>query len=531
MKIEKEKSQWFNYKFCYDFTLQELEFCRQLKTKLGYQEFGYSDDAWRFNDLAIVEFIKKRYPDIEVTEEVEKYLIEWCIDNLKSGRSNDIVEQKDPKSVFKSSDLYVSPEEYKSLIPSEVEVGLRDYQIESINAVLWALKKNINGNYLLSLPTGSGKSFLISSLVRILGVQILILQPSREILVQNYGKLSKHVDGWDMGVYSASMNEKVVRTFTFATIGSIYKIPQKFVDFDYVLLDECHLLEPRSLDGMYSSFFNKVNGLRSKTGKPPIKVIGLSATPYRMAINYMRSQNGDLYAFTTTKLINRMKNFFWKRLLYNINVQELIDKGYLCPLEYIDKTIVEHEDIPLNKSKSEFDLDKYEDLLTDKQLKILQTIKYAESISKSVLVFCPSVKQAKVLSGAVDGSAVVTAKTSKEERDRVTRRFKEGKIKTVLNVGVYAIGFDYPGLDCVVLLRPTRSIGLLYQMVGRGLRIAPGKKSCKVIDMTSTIKNLGRIETIRLEKIDGKWELLSEKGSWHNRELFSFKIKKKESTL
>ena len=89
-------------------------------------------------------------------------------------------------------------------------------------------------------------------------------------------------------------------------------------------------------------------------------------------------------------------------------------------------------------------------------------------------------------------------------------------------------GFDYPELDCIILLRPTRSIGLLAQMIGRGLRIAEGKKNCKVIDMTSTIKNLGRVETIKLEKIDDKWDLISETkpNGWHGVELYNFVYEK-----
>lgn len=63
-------------------------------------------------------------------------------------------------------------------------------------------------------------------------------------------------------------------------------------------------------------------------------------------------------------------------------------------------------------------------------------------------------------------------------------------------------------------------------MVGRGVRIAPNKQFCRVIDLTNTVEKLGRIETIKLEKIDNKWELLSETGSWHNMPLYSFTITK-----
>jgi DNA repair protein RadD len=121
---------------------------------------------------------------------------------------------------------------------------------------------------------------------------------------------------------------------------------------------------------------------------------------------------------------------------------------------------------------------------------------------------------------------VVSAKTKPKERDRVINGFKDGSIKMVMNVGVLTTGFDHPKLDCIVLLRPTRSIGLYYQMVGRGLRKAEGKTSCAVVDMTDTVKKIGRVETIRVEKVDGKWELLTERGSWHAKELYRFEIQK-----
>ena len=142
------------------------------------------------------------------------------------------------------------------------------------------------------------------------------------------------------------------------------------------------------------------------------------------------------------------------------------------------------------------------------------------------MVFCSSVEQAERLQKLVEGAKVVTAKTSKKERIEIIKDFREGRIQTVFNVGVLTTGFDFPELDCIVLLRPTQSIGLYYQMLGRGVRVAPQKKGCAVMDLTGTVKRLGRIETIKLVKQE-KWELISETGSWHNFPLYDFEITKK----
>jgi DNA repair protein RadD len=161
-------------------------------------------------------------------------------------------------------------------------------------------------------------------------------------------------------------------------------------------------------------------------------------------------------------------------------------------------------------------------------MEIVKAIAYAESIAKSVLVFCSSIKQAEKLQKLSLFSQVVTSKTAKNDRDKIIKQFKAGEIKTVFNVGVLTTGFDHPELDCIVMIRPTRSIALYYQMLGRGVRKAEGKVDCKVIDLSSNVKNLGKIETIGLFKEDGKWELKSEMGSWHNKELYRFTIKREE---
>lgn len=266
--------------------------------------------------------------------------------------------------------------------------------------------------------------------------------------------------------------------------------------------------------------------------KPPVKIIGLTATPYRMDTFYRRYGFGkySIETVTTIKLINRLRQHFWNRVVFNVNNHELVEQGYLVPLTYIDRSIVDHAQLQLNKSKSDFDVPAWEEVMFTKQEVVLNAIDYAQRESKSVLVFCSSVEQAEKLSADYAGSAVVSAKTKKKERSRIINGFKDGSIQTVFNVGVLTTGFDHPGLDCIVLLRPTRSIGLYYQMVGRGVRLAPGKTTCKVIDITSTVKNMGEIESIKLEKVDGQWELNSSTGTWHNQELYKYQVERKQPT-
>lgn len=405
-------------------------------------------------------------------------------------------------------------------------ITLRDYQEQAVTKAVWATQ--LEGNDLLVLATGAGKSIIVAEIANRLQKPILILQPSKEILEQNLSKLMHYVPASDIGVFSASMNSKKVRKYTFATIQSIYKKPWLFDDFRLVLLDEAHGHNIKNTDGMYSKFFASI-------GKP--KVIGLTATPYRNMTGYHRTQTGELYGTTTLKLINRVKPEFWKRILINVGIGDLIDQGYLCPLEYENHKFLTHEEMKLNKSGTEFDLDHYAVKLGTKQQQIIDCVEDAQKRFNSVLVFCPSVLQAEKFSECIPGSACVSAKTPADARDRMIRQFKERRIQTIFNMGVLTTGFDHPELDCIVLLRPTRSLALYMQMLGRGVRIAEGKKHCTVIDWTNTVDKLGKIETVQLRKEQfpeyqhPMWELYSTtvngEERWHNRPLYSYAIKSK----
>lgn len=138
---------------------------------------------------------------------------------------------------------------------------LRYYQQDCVDRILADI--NDPRAILAVLPTASGKSHIIASTAQMLQ-PVLVLQPSKELLEQNFDKLAQIVDKSEMGIYSASFNSKEIKRFTFATIQSVYKYPEKFVDFNLILIDECHNLSVRNLDSMFTKFINKVNELRAK---------------------------------------------------------------------------------------------------------------------------------------------------------------------------------------------------------------------------------------------------------------------------
>lgn len=389
-------------------------------------------------------------------------------------------------------------------------ITLRHYQRDAVQNTLHCIKTYDN-NSLIVLPTGAGKSIVVAAVAGAVEGNILVLQPSKEILEQNMKKLALYVPEEQIGVYSASFKRKEVRKYTFATIQSVYKVPELFEGTDLVLIDECHLVNQKKESSMFARFLKAI-------GNPV--TIGLTASPFRNVQGYANVQ-GIVSSVTTLKLINRMNPRMWNRVAYHINSEQLVEEGFLVPLKYYSRTLYSHQRIPLNKSRSDFDLEAFSALILPHEEKIVISINEARKHRKAVLVFCSSLEQAERMSKVVKQSAFVSGKTKAKERDRIINEFKDGTIQVVFNVGVLTTGFDFPELDCIYLLRPTRSLSLYYQMLGRGVRTAPGKKDCVVIDYSGSYESLGKIEDIKLVK-EKLWELYSNGEKVHGKEIFTW---------
>lgn len=409
-----------------------------------------------------------------------------------------------------------------------MEYKLRPYQADAVSKMFWAMP--LAGNDILSMAQGSGKSLVIADFAHKLGKPILILQPSKELLKQNLEKMATYTSPSEIGVFSASLGLKEIRRFTFGTIQSVYKHPELFQDFNVAIVDEADLINPKKLTGMYNKFFKEAH-----IGK----VYGLTGTPFRQDQYYSEPPGGwalwqsrkwknynNLETITTTKMINRYKEHFWDRMLYVLNTKTLMEQDYLCPLNYLDHTLVDHSQIPVNNSRSGFDLEAYEELISSKERTVVDGIRSAEVAHTSIIVYCSSINQAERLSAIFPKSAVVSSNTPAKERDKIVEGFRTGKIKTLFNCQLFTIGFDHPQLDCVIITRPTRSLRLHLQILGRGTRKAENKVACDIIDYAGNVKSLGKLEDIRVDKVDGLWNVVSPTfpGGFHMRELYRFRI-------
>lgn len=342
----------------------------------------------------------------------------------------------------------------------------------------------ITGDFMIH--HNSGKSLVIANVIKELGEPTLILQPSKEILAQNYKKLLSY--GFTAGIYSASTGYKFINEITYATIGSIVKKPHLFSHFKHLIIDECDLVNAKDNDTSYNKFIKSIEG---------VKLLGLTATPYRLTSGY----GGAMLKF-----INRTNPRIFNKCNYYVQNSTLFNQGHLAKLKYYSFDVIKREMLSMNKSGTDFTKESLQ--AHYKAIKMPQiTIHYANRLlekRKNLLVFCSLVSEAEEVAKGIPGSVVVSAETPPDIRARYLSQFISGKIRCVINVGVLTVGFDFPGLECILVARSTMSLRLFYQMCGRGFRIAPGKEDCWLVDLGGNISFFGKFETMEIREMNGK---------------------------
>lgn len=370
---------------------------------------------------------------------------------------------------------------------------LRSYQQQATDKAIDFFKSIDRSKPMMVLPTAGGKSIIIASAVKQLTGKVLILQPSVELLKQNYSKyqnvIKEHPELEPASLYSASVNLKEISRVTFATIMSIYKIPHLFQEFEYIIIDECHEVPPKK-DSMYVSFLSNVG---------PVQVLGLTATPFRLKTY---NDPWSRKKFSKINLLNRELPKFFNKFIHITQIKELYELGYLCPINYIEMQW-DGSFLEVNSTGADYTEKSLKDAIARNEVikKIPGILEQAFKKGRhACLVFVSEVAEAKHLASITPFSAYLHAKTDSKERAEIIKCFKNGSIKTVYNVGILTTGFDYPELDTIILARPTMSLTLYMQMIGRGIRIADGKEYVSVLDMCGNIKRFGKIEELVIEE-------------------------------
>lgn len=366
-------------------------------------------------------------------------------------------------------------------------IKLRPYQEDAIAAVWRFFRENPHGVPLVVCPTGSGKSLLCAKLIEMVIKQrptykTLVVSHRKEILEQNALELQGILATEPIGIWSAGLGQKRMRRVTYANIQSIYRadIPETHL----VIIDECHLLPPDS-KSMYQKFISRIFDKNRSC-----RILGLTATPYRL-------DSGSLLD----------NDSLFTDIAYDISIRDLIDQGYLSNLiSRISESAVDLSEV--KRSGHDYNQTEAEAVFNPETEKHCDEIIAKAGDRKHWLLFCSGVKHAEHTAEVLTAKGIPTLAVHGEllnmERDRRINAFKSGEVKALTNCNILTTGFNHRAVDLLVLLRATKSTALFVQMVGRGMRTAPGKQNCLVLDFGNNIKTHGPIDLIKVKTKKGQ---------------------------
>jgi DNA repair protein RadD len=369
---------------------------------------------------------------------------------------------------------------------------LREYQQRTIDQLYAWFEAGNLGNPCLVLPTGSGKSHIVAALCKDAlqswpETRVLMLTHVKELIEQNAEKMRQHWPGAPMGIYSASIGKRDLgEPITFAGIQSVRSKAKELGHIDLVIIDECHLVNHKD-EGGYRKLLGELKAIN-----PALRVVGLTATPYRLGHGLITD-----------------KPALFDDLLTPVSIEELIFKGYLSTLRS-KVTKAKLDTSGVHKRGGEFvesELQAAVDTDDQNQAVVREVVALAGE-RKAWLFFCAGVKHANHMAEALRQQGVaaecVTGETPKKERAQMLADFKAGKIRALTNANVLTTGFDYPDIDLVAMLRPTMSASLYVQMAGRGMRVKSHTDHCLVLDFAGVVETHGPITAVQPPKKAGE---------------------------
>ncbi len=362
-------------------------------------------------------------------------------------------------------------------------INLRPYQLDAIKAVKDTFKTQFR--QFIEMPTGSGKTITFLSYARENHSSVLVIVPSKELLKQVYESALIFYEPWEITRKGARFDEDFLKIedWEIEKYGDIEKVPRIHIciinsirgdyqdylarsPFDLIIIDECH----HSSAPCYQNFLKSKSKYQKEDS---FKVLGVTATP------------------------DRLDGLSLKKTLYNksfqLEIVDMIEKKYLSDIEgFCVKTNVDLSDI--DDHNHDFSIRQlYKKLSTsERNSLIIETCKN-EMSNRKTLIFCINIDHSKSISNLLNSVGLsakhIDGNMNDIERNSILKAFRNGEISFLCNCQLLTEGFDEPSIDGIVLARPTKSRALFIQMIGRGLRIFPGKENCKIIDIVDNAKN------------------------------------------
>lgn len=386
----------------------------------------------------------------------------------------------------------------------------RYYQDEAEFSIFDYFQSGKSGNPVVAMPTGTGKSVVIANFIRKIfslwpNQRVMMLTHVKELIEQNAKKLIQVWPTAPIGVYSAGLNSRdYMMPIIFGGVQSVAPAIKKAKDFDarpahlrhfgwrdLLIIDECHLLSEKE-DSYYQFIISELKAIN-----PNLKVVGFSATPYRMKTG-MITENGiftDIcYDITGIEAFNR-----------------LIAEGFIAPL-YAKRTKSEIDISNVGMTGGEFNQKQLETECDKDEIvfNIVKEIVEIASDRNAWLIFATGIKNTEHVAGVIQSYGIDVLPVHSKLPDKVNtdrlNAFRAGEIRGIVNGQKLTTGFDHPPIDFIGDLNPTLSPGKHVQKYGRGTRPSPetGKVNCLVGDFGGNIKRLGPINDPRIPGRAGK---------------------------
>ena len=362
---------------------------------------------------------------------------------------------------------------------------LRPYQQEAVDATLNHFRKS-DESAVIVLPTGAGKSLVIAELARLARRKILVLTHVKELVEQNHAKYQSY--GLSGGIFAAGLKRKENHhQVTFASVQSVAANLDQFRDeYSLVIIDECH-----RVSGEETSQYQRIIELLRQQNDS-LKVLGLTATPYRLAMGWIYRYH--YRGFVRGSDDEQDKPF--RHCIYELPLSYMINRGYLTRPELVNAAVAQYDFSALTQDRFGEYAEKDVNQLLSKHQRvtraIIEQVMEMAAERQGVMIFAATVQHAQEIAGYLpeQETALVTGATDLRDRDQLIQRFKQRQLKYLVNVSVLTTGFDAPHVDLIAILRPTQSVSLYQQIVGRGLRLDEGKQDCLVIDYAGNHVNL-----------------------------------------
>lgn len=388
---------------------------------------------------------------------------------------------------------------------------LRPYQKSAVSAVLARYRAG-ERRLLLYLPTGAGKTVIATFIIQALRAQArfgrcLFVAHRREILDQTAQTLRRHLPELNVQVEQGERTSDESADITVASVQSLLKRMQRYDPkaFDLILCDECH----RAL----SPSWEQVIGYFWSQAKPEALLLGMTATPRRTDGRSVLGVFGEP--------------------AFELSRTDLEDLGYLVPMRYF--TV--QSDLGLDRVKlagGDFQVGALSSVMDMPAVRAVALKAWLEEgRDKRTIAFCAGVEHAEHLAEDFRAHGIAAEKIDGKTKDRheLLERFRSGQVQVLTNYGVLTEGFDDPGVSCVLMARPTTSPLVYMQCLGRGLRTAPGKSACTVIDLVDRSTHQLQYDAVQLAQLPSKWRCRGGDPFRHARSLGGIKVKTPEAFL